>query len=185
MSHASLFFASYEYFNLNQDVAPTKEFLRLKQLNGWKNGDGEYAEACQRFADALAEDFNAMYGTDINNIDHWHALCHILGIDPVPEGISACRKVRMWANRVNVRSFTFYCRVGCQVKTRQPCRFGLPLGQSRGISVGPSTSQILEKAKQDIPEGICQGWRDSSLPFAPHFWRWRIIQRPTTMTIRR
>ncbi|KAI0253600.1 hypothetical protein BJV78DRAFT_1193282 [Lactifluus subvellereus] len=92
MSHASLFFASYEYFNLNLDVTPTKEFLRLKQLNGWKNDDGEYAEARQRFADALAEDFNAAYGTDINNINHWHALCHVLGIDPIPEGISACRK---------------------------------------------------------------------------------------------
>jgi hypothetical protein len=98
MSHASLFFASYKYFDLNQDVALTKEFSRLKKLNGWKDGNGEYDEARKRFADALAEDFNSMYGTDIDNLDHWHALCHILGIDPVPEGISACRKVRTWSN---------------------------------------------------------------------------------------
>jgi len=92
-SHVFQLFSSYSYFTLNQDAPPTREFLRLKRLNHWENGDEEYIEARERFADALAEDFNATYGTDINNIDHWHTLCRVLRIDPIPEEISACRKV--------------------------------------------------------------------------------------------
>jgi hypothetical protein len=99
-SHASLFFTSYKNFDLNQNAAPTKEFSRLKKLNGWKDGNKEYDEARKRFANALAKDFNSMYGTDINNLDRWHVLCHILRINPVPEGISACREVRMWLNEL-------------------------------------------------------------------------------------
>lgn len=93
-SHAFKFFASYSNFTLNRDAPPTREFLRLKRLKGWKDDDKEYAKARERFADALAEDFNVKYGTDVNNIDHWHALCHVCRVDPVPKGISACRKVR-------------------------------------------------------------------------------------------
>ena len=92
-SHVSQFFLSYPNFTLDRDAPPTREFLRLKSLNHWENGDEAYIEARERFADALAEDFNAKYGTDIDSIDHWHTLCHVLRIDPVPEGISACRKV--------------------------------------------------------------------------------------------
>ena len=92
-SHVSQFFSSYSYFALNEDAPPTREFLRLKRLNHWTDNGEEYTEARERFTDALAEDFNATYGTDINNIDHWHALCRILRIDEVPEDISACRKV--------------------------------------------------------------------------------------------
>jgi hypothetical protein len=106
MAHVSLFFASYEYFEVNQDVTPTKEFSRLKQLNGWRDRDREYREARERFADALAADFNATYGTDMNSLENWHALCHVIGIDPIPEGISACRKVRVWTNCVNLRLLT-------------------------------------------------------------------------------
>ncbi|KAI9446872.1 hypothetical protein F5148DRAFT_988434 [Russula earlei] len=92
MSHVSEFFSSYPNFTLNPDAPPTREFARLRRLNHWEDGDEEYVEARERFADAVAEDFNVAYGTDINNIDHWHALCHILGVEPVPESISACRK---------------------------------------------------------------------------------------------
>jgi len=92
MSKVALFFSSYSNFTLNEDAAVTKEFLRLKKLKRWKDGDDEYTEARDRFADALAEDFNAMYGTNIDDIENWRVLCHVLKIDPVPEDIKACRK---------------------------------------------------------------------------------------------
>ena len=92
-SHVSRFFLLYENFTLDRDASPTREFLRLRRLNHWQNDDEAYIEARERFSDALAEDFNTKYGTDIDNIDHWHTLCYVLKIDPVPEGISACRKV--------------------------------------------------------------------------------------------
>ena len=92
-SHVFQFFLSYPDFILDEDEPPTREFLRLKELNHWEDDDEEYMEAREDFANALAEDFNVTYGTDIHNIDHWHTLCHVLRIDPIPEGISACRKV--------------------------------------------------------------------------------------------
>jgi hypothetical protein len=92
-TNVSQFFSSYPNFTLDRDAPPTREFLRLKALNHWGNGQEAYIEAREKFADALAEDFNAKYGTDIDNIDHWHTLCHVLRIDPIPEGIFACRKV--------------------------------------------------------------------------------------------
>ena len=126
--HVSQFFLSYPDFMLDQDAPPTREFLRLKRLNHWGNGDDAYIEARERFADALAEDFNAKYGTDIDNIHNWHTLCHVLGIDPVPKGISACRKVRASGemNSSNISCFYFFFHIGRKVEAHQPGRSRLP-----------------------------------------------------------
>jgi len=91
-SHVSQFFSSYPDFQLNQDATPTKQFMKLKKVKRWNDGDTAYIEASENFANALAADFDAKYGTDVDNIENWHVLCRILRIDPVPEDISACRK---------------------------------------------------------------------------------------------
>ena len=95
-SHVAQFFSLYSNFTLNRNVAPTKEFLRLKKQYQWKEGSKKYTKARKLFAGAVAKDFNAKFGTDVNNIHHWHALCHILGIHPVPGNVSASRMVRAW-----------------------------------------------------------------------------------------
>jgi hypothetical protein len=121
MSQVALFFSSYSNFTLDEDAAVTKEFLRLKKVKRWKDGDDEYTDAREMFADALAEDFNATYGTDIDNIEHWRVLCHVLKIDPVPEDIKACRKVREHLPNESVSdpsSHLLYF-AGRQVKARQ------------------------------------------------------------------
>ena len=123
-SHVVNFFSSYSNFTLNRNAAPTKEFLRLKkQYDQWKGGNKKYAKARELFADAVAEDFNAKFGTDVNNIDHWHALCHVLRIHPVPRNICASRRVRAlvkWARHWEPSYSCFF--PGCQVavKANQP-----------------------------------------------------------------
>ncbi|KAI0293270.1 hypothetical protein BC826DRAFT_1105174 [Russula brevipes] len=156
MSKVALFFSSYSNFTLNEDAAVTKEFLRLKKLKRWKDGDDEYTEARERFADALAEDFNAMYGTNIDDIEHWRVLCHVLKIDPVPEDIKACRKAvkSKHVNLVDLVQHTDKVRVFSTVK---------------------ELAKYSKKQKR-YSEAIGQGWRNSSLPPAPYIRWWFMIQ---------
>lgn len=44
--------------------------------------------------DALTEQFNSIYGTDVENIKNWQLLCRVLGISPVSEDLDECRHVR-------------------------------------------------------------------------------------------
>jgi len=121
-SHAVQFFSSYSNFTFNRSAAPTKEFLRLKNQYQWKEGSKKYTKARGLFADAVAEDFDAKFSTDVNNIDHWHALCNILSIHPVPRNISASRRVRAskWVRHSEPSHSCFF--PGCQVavKANQP-----------------------------------------------------------------
>jgi len=120
-SHVVQFFSSYSNFTFNRSAAPTKEFLRLKKQYRWKEGSKKYTKARERFANAVTEDFNAKFGTDVNNIDHWHALCNILRIHPVPGDVSASRKVRAlvkWVRHSEPSHSCFF--TGCQVKAHQP-----------------------------------------------------------------
>ncbi|KAI0263444.1 hypothetical protein BC834DRAFT_827638 [Gloeopeniophorella convolvens] len=92
MTHVAEFFATYPDFNYNPDAPPTAEFRRMRQVFHWGNNNEEYIDAREAFSGALAEDFNEAFGTDVDNIDHWHELCQICRVDPIPEGIAACRK---------------------------------------------------------------------------------------------
>jgi hypothetical protein len=62
-SHVAQFFSSYSNFTLDRNAAPTKEFLRLKEQYQWKGGSKKYIKARKLFAAAVAEDFNAKFGT--------------------------------------------------------------------------------------------------------------------------
>jgi hypothetical protein len=72
---------------------------------GWEEEDR--AEARQGFKDALVQEFNQMYGTDVNDIGSWQSLCRIVGIAPVPDDLKECREVcpRNW-NIILTRSLT-------------------------------------------------------------------------------
>lgn len=55
-------------------------------------------EAREGFKNALVQEFNKMYGTDVNDIGSWQGLCRVLGIAPVPDKLNECREVcsRNW-----------------------------------------------------------------------------------------
>jgi len=98
------FFAEYRGtgFEYNPAASATAEFHRLCRLNGWgKNLKGRqvakraaWQGAKQGFQDALTMQFNDSYGTDENDLTNWQTLCARLGMDPVPESLNACRRVR-------------------------------------------------------------------------------------------
>jgi hypothetical protein len=90
-----------------------KEFKRLAQVKGWGKRSKRRKNAKAAFRSGLVEQFNASYGTDVNDIANWHAIMTRLGIDPLPDTVSGCKKVRFLvsaqADRRN-RELVFFVR---------------------------------------------------------------------------
>jgi hypothetical protein len=69
------------------------EFYRMCDLFGWQRDDEEKEKARELLKDALTQQFNDMYGTDVDDIRSWQNLCRILEIVPIPDALHACREV--------------------------------------------------------------------------------------------
>ncbi len=59
----------------------------------WGRYDDERQEARELFQNALTQEFNKIYGTDVNKLASWQALCRVLEISPVPDELKECRAV--------------------------------------------------------------------------------------------
>jgi hypothetical protein len=88
------FFAQYTNFDYKPAKSASAEFYRLNDSNGWGKDSEEWKEAKRGFQDALTMQFNINYGTDVNDLTRWQALCAKLQMDPVPENLKDCREVR-------------------------------------------------------------------------------------------
>lgn len=42
----------------------------------------------------MAERFNEIYGTDENDLEAWKKLCGQVHVDPIPNTLAECKKVR-------------------------------------------------------------------------------------------
>jgi hypothetical protein len=93
INHLEVFFALYD-FEYDSSKPATDEFRRMSR--SW--GREAREEAREGFKDALVQEFNKMYGTDVNDIGSWQGLCRVLGIAPVPDKLKECREVcpRNW-----------------------------------------------------------------------------------------
>jgi len=84
------------------------EFERMCNLFGWKrrstikeevgcrkseDADRKFRIARQRLNDAMAKQFNSIYGTDLEDISSWKNLCSVLRIIPIPKGLQECQEV--------------------------------------------------------------------------------------------
>ena len=74
-----------------------KEFYRMCHYFGWDREDEERVEAYDALKIAMVQEFNTLYGTDVDDIDSWHKLCLALDISP-PKSLQACREVRLYNN---------------------------------------------------------------------------------------
>jgi hypothetical protein len=59
----------------------------------WGRDDDEREEAREHFKDAITQQFNGTYGTDVDDISSWWNLCKVLDISPIPDALEACRDV--------------------------------------------------------------------------------------------
>ena len=98
------------------------EFWRMCRYFGWNKEDEEQQEAREELKDAMVQQFNEFYGTDIEDINSWQILCGVLGISPIPQELKACRKVRSFCRGTSIESIEM--REGGQADARQHCRSG-------------------------------------------------------------
>ncbi|KAG2338291.1 hypothetical protein BDR05DRAFT_969366 [Suillus weaverae] len=63
--------------------------------------DKEREQASRDFKDALFQQFNEIYGTDVNNLTSWRTLCQIVHISPIPDTLESCREA-VKATHVNI-----------------------------------------------------------------------------------
>ena len=69
------------------------EFDRLCEWYGWEREDPKKKAARKAFGIAMKKEFDDLYGSDENDINNWHKLCHVLRINPVPDTLRECRAV--------------------------------------------------------------------------------------------
>lgn len=87
------FFARYPAFPYDPTSPVMTEFNRLRTFSNWATGSRLEQRARRGLQDAMILQFNDFFGTDVNDIRSWHNLCQVLDIVPVPEGLTACKKV--------------------------------------------------------------------------------------------
>ncbi|KAH7883439.1 hypothetical protein F5I97DRAFT_1815278 [Phlebopus sp. FC_14] len=88
-------------------------FKRLCRTLRWDSPERQRARS--GFHDALVQQFNAMYGTDGSDLGAWQNLCAVIGAEPVPEGLEACRRV-VWDAHVNIVDLVDTARTGKPVR---------------------------------------------------------------------
>ncbi|KAF8545643.1 hypothetical protein OG21DRAFT_1398628, partial [Imleria badia] len=73
------FFANYApRFQYNARASASLEFERLCNEFDWHKEDPRRKTAYRKFKAALVEQFNFLYGTDVNDIGAWQNLCHVV-----------------------------------------------------------------------------------------------------------
>ncbi|KAF8989173.1 hypothetical protein BDQ17DRAFT_1414478 [Cyathus striatus] len=80
------FFTKYESegkYKYNKNTPINEEFGNLFRAYGWKGQ--AYHQVRLEYRNAVVEQFNSAYGTDLNDLNAWKHLCQIIGINPVPE----------------------------------------------------------------------------------------------------
>lgn len=87
------FFANYPDFTFDPSQPIMKEFYRMCDIYAWDQYALEKTEARDGVRDAIAQTFNAIYGTNVNDLHSWHNLCRAVYINPLPENVEACREV--------------------------------------------------------------------------------------------
>lgn len=91
--HINSFYAEYPTFDYNPAAGITSEFRRLCAFQHWTKKSFQRLDARSDLQLALVLQFNAFYGTNVEDVQSWRNLCQVLKVDPIPNDIVACRKV--------------------------------------------------------------------------------------------
>ena len=75
-----------------------REFGRLCREKQWSQEERQ--EEKNDLRDAMVERFNEIYGTSEKDLEAWKKLCRDVHVDPIPDTLAECEKVR------NPRVFT-------------------------------------------------------------------------------
>ncbi|EHK50232.1 uncharacterized protein TrAtP1_007301 [Trichoderma atroviride] len=109
------FFAVYCQFNYDPQEPSATAYSRLVAFYGWKTDSKKERKARKGFQKALADQFEQLYGHDDNKLDVLQILCGKIGISPVPNTITSCKKA-IQKYHVNIYDFIDSERTGEPVR---------------------------------------------------------------------
>lgn len=98
------FFFTYSEFDYDRSASFMEEFYRMCDFFGWGRDDPDRKDAHEEFRTAMVQEFNSLYGKDIDDLSAWQNLCKTVRILPVPDDIDTCRKVGLFA-RLNLMTY--------------------------------------------------------------------------------
>ncbi|KAF8989172.1 hypothetical protein BDQ17DRAFT_1373496 [Cyathus striatus] len=78
-----IFFTQYELegkYRYNKNTPITKEFRKLRKAYHWKGR--VLSRKRQQYREAIVDQFNSAYGTDVHDLNAWRHICQIIGISP-------------------------------------------------------------------------------------------------------
>jgi len=97
----------------------------------WDRNDPERAEAHDGFKTALVQQFNSLYGTEVDDIESWRGLSLALDIVPLPNNLKEAKEVSLprecitividdkgWGTKLILQ----HLKTEFQGEVRQPCR---------------------------------------------------------------
>jgi Zinc finger C-x8-C-x5-C-x3-H type (and similar) len=89
------FFSTHPEFDYDSTAPFTQEFYRMCDFFDWDRDDPDRQNAREEFRTAMVQEFNSIYGGDVDDLSSWQVLCEIVRISPVPDDIQACREVKV------------------------------------------------------------------------------------------
>ncbi|KAJ3997377.1 hypothetical protein F5050DRAFT_1435198 [Lentinula boryana] len=85
------FFEHYGLFDYNPARETMAQFWELCDLYNWDGESDERKEALAEIRGAIAQQFNAFYGSDAESLNGWHSLYQALQIADIPDTVQGCK----------------------------------------------------------------------------------------------
>ncbi|KAK0192348.1 hypothetical protein F5146DRAFT_927646 [Armillaria mellea] len=85
------FFARYPEYPYDQSRETMSQFREMSSQFGW--GKRVKRDSLDALHDAIAQQFNDIYGANVNDLQAWQRLCGLVGGGNIPDNIEACRAV--------------------------------------------------------------------------------------------
>jgi ribosomal 50S subunit-associated protein YjgA (DUF615 family) len=86
------FFSKWPEFDYHREAEVIKEFKRLCRKKQWS--PDERQDVKLDFRNAMVQRFNEIYGTDEKDLEAWKKLCRDVHVNPIPNTLDECEKVR-------------------------------------------------------------------------------------------
>lgn len=121
--HAILtFFNKWPEFDYNREAEVITEFKRLCREKQWSKEERQDVKDDLR--NAMVHRFNEIYGTNDKDLEAWKKLCKDVHVDPIPNTLAECEKVRNPQVSSGQAMTQKRCFIGHRRDVRQSCRFG-------------------------------------------------------------
>ncbi|KAF7514064.1 hypothetical protein GJ744_004389 [Endocarpon pusillum] len=87
---ASSGYDGFASFDIDPTASIVTEFNRLAIQKSWKKDSEQYKKQRARLVN---QEFNAYFGSNLNNLAAWQALCKAVSITPIPSSVTQCKKL--------------------------------------------------------------------------------------------